>query len=79
MKQNSFFYSDIKVFLLVSALASLECFNFFLLGLTDLDDLAIFKFYFGVFSKDSFMSKNVVSKKKPNIKLKLLVHNEKKH
>ena len=63
MKQNSFFYSDIKVFLLVSALASLECFNSFLLGLTDLDDFAIFKFYFEYFQKIHLCLKMLFQKK----------------
>ena len=69
MKRNSFFYSDLKIVLLVAALASLQRFTFFLLGLSDLDDSAIFKFCFEFFSKDSFMSKrihlskNVVSKR----------------
>ena len=63
MKGNSFFYSDLKVFLLVAAPASLERFTVFLLGLSDPDDSAIFKFCFEYFSKDSYKSKNVVSKK----------------
>ena len=46
MKGNSFFYSDLKVVLLVAAPASLERFTFFLLGPSDLDDSIIFKFCF---------------------------------
>ena len=65
MKENSFFNSDFKVVLVVAATASLERFTFFLLGLSDLDDSAIFIF-FKYFSKDSSMSKNVVSKNKAN-------------
>ena len=64
MKGNYFFFSGLKIVLLVAALASLERFTFFLLGMSDLDDSSIFKFCFEYFSKDSFMSKNVVSKKK---------------
>ena len=40
MKGNSFFFSGFKVVLLVAAPASLECFTFFLLGPSDLDDSA---------------------------------------
>ena len=68
MKGNYFFFSGLKIVLLVAALASLECFTFFLLGMSDLDNSSIFKFCFEYFSKDSFMSKNVVSKKKANYK-----------
>ena len=78
MKGYSFFYSYLKVVLLVAAAASLECFTFFLLRLSDLDDSAIINFYFEYFSKDAYMSKNVVSKKKPIIKLILLANKEKK-
>ena len=78
IKGNSFFYSDLKVVLLVAAPASLERFTFFLLGLSDLDGSVIFNFCFEYFSNDSFMSKNA-QKKKPIIKLKLLVHKEKKN
>ena len=35
-------------------------FTFFLLGLSDLDDSAIFKFCFEYFWKDSCLSENVV-------------------
>ena len=77
IKGNSFFYSDLKVVLLVAAPASLERFTFFLLGLSDLDGSVIFNFCFEYFSNDSFMSKNA-QKEKPIIKLKLLVHKEKK-
>ena len=66
MKENSFFHSDFKVAVVVAALASLERFNFLLLGLVDPDDSAIFKFCFEYFSKDSYMSKYVVSKNKAN-------------
>ena len=47
MKENYFFHSDLKVVLVV-----LECFTFFLMGLIDLNDSAIF-FFFEYFSKDS--------------------------
>ena len=40
MKGNSFFFSGFKVVLLVAAPTSLECFTFFLLGPSDLDDSA---------------------------------------
>ena len=60
IKENSFFHSDLMVILVVNAPVSLERFTFFLLGLSDLDDSAIFKFCFQNFSKDSYMSKNVV-------------------
>ena len=69
MKGNYFIFSDLKVVLLVAVPPSFERFTFFLLGLSDLDDSAIFKFCFEFFSKDSFMSKrihlskNVVSKR----------------
>ena len=69
MKRNSFFYSDLKIVLLVAALASLQRFTFFLLGLSDLDDSAILKFWFEYFQKDSYISKIIVSEKKPTIKL----------
>ena len=68
MKQNSFFYSDLKVVLLVTALASLERFNFFLLGLSDLDDFAIFKFYFEYFQKIHLCLKMLFRKKKAKYK-----------
>ena len=45
MKQNSFFSSDLKVVLLVAVTTSLERFTFFLVGLSDLDDSAIFIFW----------------------------------
>ena len=73
MKENYFFHSDLKVVLVVVVLAILERFTFFLMGLTDLDNSAILIF-FEYFSKDSYMSKNVVSKNKANYKLMLLVH-----
>ena len=44
MKENSFFSSDLKVVLLVAVTISLERFTFFLVGLSDLDDSAIFIF-----------------------------------
>ena len=50
---------------MVNTPASLERFTFFLLGLSDLDDSAIFKFCFEYFSKDLYMSKNNVKKIKP--------------
>ena len=44
-------------------------------GCLDLDDSAIlYIYFFEYFSKDSYMSKNVVSKSKANYKLMLLVH-----
>ena len=60
--------------------ATLDSFTFFLIGLIDLDDSAIFLSFFffsEYFSKDSYMSKNVVLKNKANYKLMLLVHKEK--
>ena len=48
MKENSFFHSDLKVVLVVVP-ASLERFTFFLIGLIDLDDSAIFIFFVVVF------------------------------
>ena len=76
MKGNSFFHSNLnlKVVLVVEVLASLKRFTFFLSGL---DDSAIFKLCLENLLKDSYMSKNVVSKKKANYKLMLLVHKEK--
>ena len=47
---------------MVAVLASFEHFTF-LIGLNDLDDSPIFIF-FEYFSKDSYVSKNVVSKNK---------------
>ena len=73
-KRDFFFHSDLKVLLVVAAPASLECFTFFLLGL---GDSAIFKLCLENFSKDSYVSKNVVSKNKANYKLMLLVQKEK--
>ena len=70
MKENYFFHSDLKVVLVVVVL---ECFAFFLMGLIDLNDSAIF-FFFEYFSKDSCMFKNIVSKNKANYKLMFLVH-----
>ena len=72
MKENYFFYPDLKVVLLVVVSAILERLTFFLMGLIDLDDSAILVF-FSIFSKDSYISKNVVSKYKANFKLMLLV------
>ena len=72
MKENYFFYPDLKVVLLVVVSAILERLTFFLMGLIDLDDSAILIF-FSIFSKDSYISKNVVSKYKANFKLMLLV------
>ena len=47
MKENYFFHSDLKVVLVV-----LECFTFFLMGLIDLNDSAIFFFFFlSIFQK----------------------------
>ena len=66
MKGNSFFHSDLNLnmVLVVAAPVSLERFTFFVL--LELDDSAIFKLYFENFSKDSYMSKNFVSKNKAN-------------
>ena len=44
MKENSFFYSDLKVLLVVAVPASWERFTFCLLGLSDLDYSTIFIF-----------------------------------
>ena len=63
MKGNSFSFSDFKVVLLVAAPASLECFTFFLLAPSDLDDSAIFKFFFEYFSKDYLCLKMLFQKK----------------
>ena len=65
MKGISFLHSDLnlKMVLVVAAQASLDRFTFFLLGL---DDSAIFKLYLENFSKDSYMSKNVVLKSTAN-------------
>ena len=56
--------------------AILERFTFFLIGLIDFDDSALFFFEF--FLKDLYMSKNrpknVVSKNKANYKNMFLVH-----
>ena len=60
MKVNYLFHSVLKVVLVVNAPASLERFAFFLLGLSDLDDSAIFKFCFKYFSTDMCLSENVV-------------------
>ena len=73
MKENYFFYPDLKFVLLVVVSAILERLTFFLMGLIDLDDSAILIFLV-FFSKDSYISKNVVSKYKANFKLMLLVH-----
>ena len=62
IKGNSFFYSDLKVVLLVAAPASLERFTFFLLGLSDLDDSVIFNVCFEYFSNDPFTSKDAPKK-----------------
>ena len=59
--------------------ATLDSFTFFLIGLIDLYDSAIFIFFFEYFSEDSYMSKNVLSKNKANYKLMLLVHKEKNY
>ena len=66
MKGNSFFHSDLnlKMVLVVAAPASLERFTFFVL--LELDDSVIFKLHLENFSKDSYMSKNFVSKNKAN-------------
>ena len=77
MKENSFFYSDLKVLLVVAVPASWERFTFCLLGLSDLDYSTIFIFW--IFFKRFAMSKTVVSKNKANYKLMLLIHNEKKY
>ena len=79
LKGNSFFYSYLKIVSFVAAPASFECFTFFLLRLSDLDDSAIIKFCFEYFAKDVYLSKNVVLKKKPIVKFILFVHREKKY
>ena len=48
MKENYFFHSDLKVVLVVVVL---ECFAFFLMGLIDLNDSAIFFFFLSIFQK----------------------------
>ena len=67
MKVNSLFYSDLKVVLVVNAPVSLERFTFFLLGLSDLDDSAIFKFCFEYFEKLLVCLKMLFKKIKPFI------------
>ena len=76
MKGIPFFHSDLnlKVVFVVADPASLERFTFLLLGL---DDSEILKSCLENFSKESYMFKNVVSKRKANYKLMLLVHKEK--
>ena len=76
MKGIYFFHSNLnlKMVFVVATAASLERFTFFLLGLDDFD---ILKLCLENFSKESYMSKNVVSKSKANYKLMLLVHKEK--
>ena len=58
MKENYFFHSDLKIVLVVVVPAILERFTFFLIGLIDLDDSAIFFFFLSFFLKDLYMSKN---------------------
>ena len=70
MQENNFFHSDLKFVLVVVIPAILERFSFFLIGLIDLDDSANYNI-FEYFSKDSFMSKNVVPKNKANYRLML--------
>ena len=71
-------HSDLKIVLVVVVPASLERFAFFLIGLIDLGGSAIFIF-FEYFWKDSYVSKDIVSKNKANHKLILLVHKEKNY
>ena len=65
MQLNYLFHLDLKVVFYLASPASLQRFTFFLLGLGDLDDSAIFKSCFEYFSNDSFhMPKNIVLKNK---------------
>ena len=67
MQLNYFFHLDLKVVFYLATPVSLQRFTFFILGLGDLDDSAIFKSCFEYFSKDSFhMSKDTVLKNKAN-------------
>ena len=65
MKGNSFFHSDLKVVLVVVVLASLKHFTFFLIGLSDLDDSALFNFL-SIFQKICIYLK-ILFQKKPII------------
>ena len=77
MKENSFFYSDLKVVLVVVVLASLKRFTFFLIGQSDLDDSALFNFL-SIFQKICIYLK-ILFQKKANYMLMLLVHKEKNY
>ena len=67
MKGNSFFHSDLKVVLVVAVLASWGCFAFCLLGLSDLDDSAVFIFL-SIFQRICKCLKMMFQKIKPIIK-----------
>ena len=77
MKGNSFFHSDLKVVLVVVVLASLKYFTFFLIGLSDLDDSALFNFL-SIFQKICIYLK-ILFQKKANYMLMLCVHKEKNY
>ena len=77
MKGNSFFHSDLKVVLVVVVLASLKHFTFFLIGLSDLDDSALFNFL-SIFQKICIYLK-ILFQKKANYMLMLCVHKEKNY
>ena len=77
MKENSFFNSDFKVVLVVAVTASLERFTFFLLGLSDLDDSAIFIFL-STFQKIHQCLKMLFQKIKP-IKSTCFLYRKKKN
>ena len=66
MKENPFFHSDLKIVLVVIVPASLERFTFFLIGLIDLDDSAIFIFL-SIFQKIYICLKMLFQKIKPII------------
>ena len=66
MKESSFFHSDLKFVLVVVVTTSLDRFTFFLLGLSDLDDSAIFIFL-SIFQKICKCLKMLFQKVKPII------------
>ena len=73
-ERDSFFPFRFEGFVSGGRSGQFGTFYFFLLGL---GDSAIFKLCLENFSKDSYVSKNVVSKNKANYKLMLLVQEEK--
>ena len=77
MKVNSFFHSDLKVVLVINAPDNLERFTFFLLGLSDLDDLPFSNFVLSIFQKIRICLKML--KNKANYKLILLEHKKEKN